>query len=101
LLTALSALSAQWDEPLTATVLQRQPMFALNTRHGDLDIFSQIPGLGRYEAALNHRRVMQLGQHSVPVLDLPTLIQTKEAAADPNPRKRATLNYRKAAQQKS
>ena len=40
LLAALQSINAQWDEPLTDLVLQRQPVFALNTKFGDLDILS-------------------------------------------------------------
>jgi hypothetical protein len=101
LLAALRELGAQWDEPLTDAVLRRQPMFALNTRCGDLDIFTVIPGLGGYREATSHIRWMELGQTKVSVLDLPTLIQTKEAAADPNPRKQAALAYLKSLQQQT
>ena len=39
---------------------------------------------------------MMIGSEPMPTLDLPTLISTKEAAADPNPRKRSALEYLKA-----
>ena len=37
-----------------------------------------------------------MGGEHVAILDLPTLISAKEAAADPNPRKRSALEYLKA-----
>ena len=44
---------------------------------------------------------MNVGGGHVAILDLPTLISAKEAAADPNPRKRSALEYLKALQQRS
>lgn len=95
LLAALVELEARWDEPLSEVVLMRQPVFALNTACGDLDIFSQIPGVDTFAAAVANQQLIPLGDQCVPVLDLPTLIRTKEAADDPNPRKRAALVYLK------
>lgn len=95
LLSALHEIEARWDVPLTDTVLQRQPVFALNTKYGDLDILSEVLGLGSYENAQPHVRTIRLQNQTVPMLDLPTLIRTKEEADDPNPRKRAALQYLK------
>ena len=95
LLAALRELDARWDRPLTDEVLQRQPVFALNTKRGDLDIFSEVLGIGTYEQAVSHRLWVKVGRSKVPMLDLLALIKSKEAAADPNPRKRAALAYLK------
>jgi hypothetical protein len=93
---ALEAVGAQWDSPLSEEVLQRQPVFALNTRHGDLAIFRWLPGAGDFnEAALQVEQV-ELGAHKVLVLSLDALIATKEAAADPNPRKQSALAFLRA-----
>ncbi len=100
LLAALAEIEAQWDEPLSDSVLQRQPVFALNTKFGDLDILSEVLGVGSYNHAMPHVQSMNLGSQTVAILDLPTLINTKEAAADPNPRKRSALEYLKALQQR-
>jgi len=101
LLAALAEIEAQWDEPLSDAVLQRQPVFALNTRFGDLDILNEVLGVGTYEQAKSRIQSMRVGNESVALLDLPTLIATKEAAADPNPRKRAALEYLKSLQLRS
>lgn len=95
LLRALAAIEAQWDRPLTDEVLQLQPVFALNTKHGDLDIFTQIPGLDNYTSAVSTARIFSLEGMPVKVLDLPSLIITKEAACDPNPRKQSALAFLK------
>lgn len=96
LLAALTDIEAQWDEPLSDAVLQRQPVFALNTKFGDLDILSEVLGVGVYEQAKSRIQSMTVGNEPVAILDLPTLISTKEAAADPNPRKRSALEYLRA-----
>jgi predicted nucleotidyltransferase len=101
LLAALAEIEAQWDEPLTEFTLQRQPVFALNTKFGDLDILSEVLGVGTYEQAKAHAQPVTIGGQRMVILDLPTLIATKEAAADPNPRKRSALDYLKALQQRS
>lgn len=100
LLAALAEIDAHWDEPLSDSVLQRQPVFALNTRFGDLDILGEVLGVGTYEQAQSHVQSMRVGNEPLAILDLPTLISTKEAAADPNPRKRSALDYLKAIQQR-
>ena len=100
LLAALRAMKARWDEPLTDTVLQRQFVFALITKFGDLDILNEIAGVGYFERIGEGILRMRVGRLSVPVLDLPTLIRAKEAAADPNPRKQAALEYLKVLQKR-
>ena len=100
LLAALAEIEAQWDEPLSDTVLQRQPVFALNTKFGDLDILNEVLGVGTYAQAKSRTQTMRVGNEAVAILDLPTLISSKEAAADPNPRKRSALEYLKALQQR-
>ncbi len=57
-------------------------------------------GVGTYEQATSHRQLMNVGGEPVAILDLPTLISAKEAAADPNPRKRSALEYLKAVHQR-
>jgi hypothetical protein len=96
LLKALSAINAQWEEPLSDSLLQRQPVFALNTAHGDLDIFTTIPGVSDFASAENQTCVFEIDGHKAKTLNLPSLINTKEAAADPNPRKQAALAFLKA-----
>ena len=98
LLTALQAIDAQWERPLTDAVLQRQPVFALNTKHGDLDIFTQVPGVESYAAAAQEANVFELDGVPAKVLNLSSLITAKEAAADPNPRKQSALAFLKALQ---
>ena len=100
LLAALNEIEARWDEPLSESVLRRQPVFALNTKFGDLDILNEVLGVGTYEQARSRVQSMTVGNELVAILDLSTLISTKEAAADPNPRKRSALDYLKALQQR-
>ncbi|HRY48623.1 MAG TPA: hypothetical protein P5186_11285 [Candidatus Paceibacterota bacterium] len=95
LLLALQAIGAEWDLPLNDEVLQRQPVFALNTRFGDLDIMTWVPAVEDYQSVVGRTQVFPVGTQTVRALDLPMLITTKEAAADPNPRKQSTLLYLK------
>ncbi len=67
----------------------------------DLDILSDVLGVGTYEQAKTHAQTVSVGELRMAILDLPTLIATKEAAADPNPRKRSGLDYLKALQQRN
>jgi hypothetical protein len=76
-------------------------VFALNTKFGDLDILNQVLGLENFEEARAHRQVLKAGGGDVPILDLPALIKTKQAAADPNPRKQSALEYLKLLQQRT
>ena len=101
LLSVLTEIEARWDVLLSDSVLQRQPVFALNTKFGDLDILSEVLGVGTYEEATSHSQSMSVGGELLPILDLPTLISTKEAAGDPNPRKRSALEYLKAIDQRN
>lgn len=96
LLLALGAIGAEWDRPLDDALLQRQPIFALNSRHGDLDIFTGVPGIDSYESAAASAVTLDLNGAPVRALDLTTLIAAKEAAGDPNPRKQSALTYLKA-----
>jgi hypothetical protein len=98
LLTALQAIQAEWDLPLSDAILQRQPVFALNTRHGDLDIFTSVPGIDTFESASASAQIFQMDGFPVKVLDLATLIRAKEVAADPNPRKQSALAFLKSLQ---
>jgi len=95
LLLALHEVGAKWDRPLSNDLLQSQPVFALNTQFGDFDIMTWIPGLEDFNQAFNRTEVFQLGDETLRALDLSTLIASKEAAADPNPRKQSTLLYLK------
>lgn len=95
LISALHLMEAQWDQPLTLAILRSQPVFALNTRHGDLDIMTWIPGVENYDRAIGRTDVFQFGGICVRSLNLQALIDAKEAAADPTPRKQSTLLYLK------
>ncbi len=99
LLAALDEIDAEWDHPLTDEILQQQPVFALNSTWGDVDIFSEVLGIGMYDEALPFVQFFELGNQRVSVFNLTALIVAKEAAADPNPRKRAALDYLKTLQQ--
>ncbi len=99
-LDALLEIDARWDQPLTDAILQRQVVFALNTKWGDLDILNDMVGLSGFDEAQAHAQSMIVNGLRIPLLDLPTLIKTKEAAADPNPRKQAALQYLKVLQQR-
>jgi hypothetical protein len=101
LLVALGSIGAEWEEPLTDATLQRQPVFALNTKNGDLDIFTRLPGLRDYAEASLGAKSFTLEGVPAKVLDLLTLIATKEAAADPNPRKQAALAFLKVLQKRT
>ncbi len=99
LASALRKIDAQWDEPITPKTLTRQPLFALNSPFGDLDIFRTIPGADSFSALRSGVQSFKVKGESVPVLSLAALIETKEAAADSNPRKKSALVYLKALQQ--
>lgn len=95
LLEALRAIDAQWEAPLTIALLKRQSVFALNTKFGDLDIFTRVPGLADFESARSTAKVFAIGGYQAATLDLNLLIAAKEAAADPNPRKQSALTFLK------
>lgn len=98
LLKALSAIKAEWERPLDEATLQRQPVFALNTAHGDLDIFTWVPGVDDYSSVISGAAEFQLGGTPVKSLNLDALVAAKEAAGDPNPRKQSALAFLKALQ---
>lgn len=100
LLAALKAIDAEWERPLTVEILQRQPVFALNTRFGDLDIFTYIPGIQNFSAVANSAETFVLEGVQVRALKLSDLIVAKETAADPNPRKQSALAFLKALEKK-
>lgn len=100
LLTALSEIEAEWDRPLNEKILQSQSVFSLNTKHGDLDIFTSVPGIPDYAAADSRAVIYHWSGERAKALDLETLIAAKEAAADPNPRKQSVLAYLKAIQKR-
>jgi hypothetical protein len=99
LLLALKEMRAEWDQPLSEEILKSQPVFALNTQFGDLDIMTWIPGIETFDQALAATDTFQVGGVNLRALNLTTLIAAKEAAADPNPRKQSTLLYLKKMQQ--
>jgi hypothetical protein len=100
LLRALERIEAEWDRPLTNELLQRQPVFALNTRHGDLDIFTSVPGVENFQSAVADAAVFEFEGVQVRALNLTALICAKEAAGDPNPRKQSALAFLKALREK-
>jgi hypothetical protein len=100
LLEALTAIGAQWEEPLSETTLQRQSVFSLNTNHGDLDIFTEVPGIKSYASVAATANVFEIEGAAAKALDLESLVAAKQAAEDPNPRKRAALAYLKEIQRR-
>jgi hypothetical protein len=99
LLLALDEVDARWEQSLNDEVLQRQPVFALNTKYGDFDIMTWIPGIEDYEMATRQTQAFPMGGETIRALNLAALICAKEAAADPNPRKQSALLYLRKLQQ--
>jgi hypothetical protein len=95
LLLALNAMGAEWEAPLTPLVLQRQYVFSLNTKFGDLDIFTSAAGITDYATAVSSAENFRWREIEAKVLDLDTLIISKETAGDRNPRKQAALAFLK------
>ena len=95
LLNALKAIGAEWEAPLNASILQRQSVFSLNTKYGDLDIFTVAAGISDFDAAASKAEKFRWREIEAKVLDLNTLILSKETAGDPNPRKQAALAFLK------
>ena len=102
LLNALKAMEARWDLPLTAGLLDKQPVFALNTKHGDLDIFSHVPGIGCYDDALKFKETSKYNDVDICILNVEGWIKSKEQVIgdESNPRKRGTFEYMKALKMK-
>ncbi len=95
LLKALNEIEAQWDIPLTSAILDRQYVFALYTKHGDLDIFGYVAGLGYYNDAIKYKEISRYADMNIQILSLKGLIKSKEAIIEEerNPRKLAAFEY--------
>lgn len=57
--------------------------FTLTTTSGDLDLFGEVLGGGRYEDLAAHTIIAQLYGRDTRILDIPWLIRTKRAAGRP------------------
>jgi hypothetical protein len=97
LLNALNEMEAQWDIPLTSTILDRQYVFALYTKYGDLDIFNYVAGLGYYDDAIKYKEVSKYSDAEIEILNLEGWIKSKEAVIEEerSPRKRSAFEYMK------
>lgn len=95
LLDALDKMGARWDIPLTSKVLDRQYVFALNTKHGYLDIFNYVTGLGYYKDAIKYKEVSKYSDMDIRILNLEGFIKSKEAVIEEerNPRKLSAFQY--------
>ncbi len=84
LLRALDALEARYrirpDLKPDASHLTSAGHQLLMTRYGPLDVLGTIGSDWSYETLLPHSDEMDVGGRKLRVLDLPTLIQTKEEA---------------------
>ena len=95
LLKALNEMEAQWDIPLTSAILDKQYVFALYTKHGDLDIFNYVAGLGYYDDAIKYKEISKYLEANIQILSLEGLIKSKEAIIEEehNPRKLSAFEY--------
>ena len=57
--------------------------FTLTTTEGDLDLFGEVTGGGRFEDLEPHSITARIYGHEVRILGLPWLIRTKRAAGRP------------------
>jgi len=57
--------------------------FTLTTKAGDLDLFGEVLGGGRYEALEPHTITAEIYDRPTRILDIPWLIRTKRAAGRP------------------
>ena len=57
--------------------------FTLTTAIGDIDLLSEIPGGGNYQALLPHTTEVAIFGHRCRCLNLPALIRAKRAAGRP------------------
>jgi predicted nucleotidyltransferase len=71
-----------WD----AKAIRSGLNFTLTTKLGDLDLFGEIIGGGRYEDLLPHSFEVEAFGVRFKCVDLPTLIRIKEAAGRPKDR---------------
>jgi hypothetical protein len=95
LLKSLNEIEARWDIPLTSEILNRQYVFALNTKHGYLDIFNYVAGLGSYDDALKYKNTSKYSDVNIQILNLEGWIKSKEAVIEEerSPRKRSAFEY--------
>lgn len=76
---APSGLPFEWS----VATLRAGLNFTLSTTAGDLDLFGEVTGGGRYEALEPHTIVASIYDRETRILDLPWLIRTKRAAGRP------------------
>ncbi len=95
LLQALQAMEAERGEPYDAEILRRQYVVSFSTKHGYLDAFHYLKGVGNYADALQWAERIAIEDLEVARLNLEGLIRAKEAALpeEKNPRKLAALQY--------
>lgn len=63
--------------------LHSAPLLTLNTTEGDIDVLASISGIGSYDPVLKHSEEVEAFGICFRILDLPTLIKAKRAAARP------------------
>lgn len=71
---------------LDGRMLHNAEALTLTTTEGNLDVFAQVPGVGRYAEAVKRSRAFDLDGVSVPTLTLEALIASKVAAGRPKDR---------------
>lgn len=67
----------------SVTTLRSGLNFTLSTRIGDIDLFGEVAGGGRYEDLIDHTITVELFGRSTRCLNLDWLIRTKRAAGRP------------------
>lgn len=63
--------------------LHSAPLLALTTIEGDIDVLASISGIGSYDPVFRHSEEIEAFGIRFRILDLPTLIKAKRAAARP------------------
>ena len=71
---------------LDARTLHSAESLTLTTTEGNLDVFAQVPGIGRYAEAVMQSDAFDLDGFSVPTLTLEALIASKLAVGRPKDR---------------
>ena len=87
------------DEPRLRHLLQTEPLVALQTEAGPVDLVSRVSGVGSYPVVKEMSLTLELFGLPVHVLDLPALIENKRARLRPEdqrvlPELEATLRLR-------